>query len=102
MPDATYANYPFFTPGGGDARRTEALVEDEGNHWLGGLLLTAQLVSTETRSQSGELPERQDLDLVVGPGRSHYASFEWPDLDAISPWLNEYITSRIDGQGLGI
>ena len=44
----------------------------------------------------------QDFDLVVGQGRSHYASFTWADLDAIAPWMEDRIVRRIDGQGLGI
>lgn len=63
--------------------------------------LTAQLVSQSTHIHFGEMPILQDLDLVVGPGRSHYASFTWTDLDTIAPWMADVITKRIDGQGLG-
>ncbi len=51
---------------------------------------------------SVEGPPLQDLDLVVGPGRSRYASFTWVDLAAIAPWMEEKITKKIDGPGLGL
>ncbi|KAH8118654.1 hypothetical protein DFH11DRAFT_1568580 [Phellopilus nigrolimitatus] len=103
QPSSSHANYPFFTPGGGDLRwRGAGLLEEQGNYWVGGMLLTAQLVTQDTRTHSGEMPALQDLDLVVGPGRSHYMSLIWADLDAIAPWMSECITKRIDGQGLGI
>jgi hypothetical protein len=44
----------------------------------------------------------QDFDLVVGQGRGHYASFTWDDLDAIAPWMQDRITKRLDGPGLGL
>lgn len=34
-------------------------------------------------------------------GRQQYASFTWSDLWAIAPWLEERITKKIDGPGLG-
>jgi hypothetical protein len=37
-----------------------------------------------------------------GPAnRLHFASFEWKDLFAIAPWMDEVISKRIDGAGLG-
>jgi hypothetical protein len=50
----------------------------------------------------GDGPFLQDLDLVVGFGRSQYASFTWADLDCIAPWMKDLVTKRIDGPGLGI
>ncbi|KAI5119587.1 hypothetical protein M0805_005759 [Coniferiporia weirii] len=102
-PSSSHTNYPLFTAGGEDVRWTgEGMMEEHGNYWVGGLLLTAQLVTPQTRTHSGEMPALQDLDLVVGPGRSHYMSFTWADLEAVAPWMTERITKRIDGQGLGI
>ena len=79
-------------------------VDEDGSdkQWVGPLLLCAQLCSAETRTHFGELPILQDLDLVVGPGRSRYISFLWEDLDAIAPWLTSHIVKRINGQGLGL
>ncbi|THH11905.1 hypothetical protein EW145_g329 [Phellinidium pouzarii] len=103
QPSPRHINYPLYTPGGEDVRWTGAgLLEEQGNFWVGVQLLTAQLVTPQTRTHSGELPVLQDLDLVLGPGRSHYMSFTWADLDAIAPWMRERIVKRIDGQGLGI
>ena len=66
------------------------------------LRLTAQITSTQTNRPWGDGPYLQDLDLVVGFGRSHYASLSWADLDCIAPWMKDLITKRIDGPGLGI
>jgi hypothetical protein len=49
----------------------------------------------------GDGPFLQDLDLVVGFGRSQYGSFTWADLDCIAPWMKDLVTKRIDGPGLG-
>jgi hypothetical protein len=54
----------------------------------------------ETSSHNG--PPLQDSDLIVGPGRQQYVSFTWEDLWSIAPWLEEKITRKIDGPGLGI
>jgi hypothetical protein len=43
-----------------------------------------------------------DRDLIVGPGRQQYASFTWDDLGILAPWLEEKITKKIDGPGLGL
>jgi len=64
--------------------------------------LTAQITSTRTGMPWGDGPFLQDLDLVVGFGRSQYASFTWADLDCIAPWMKDLVTKRIDGPGLGI
>jgi hypothetical protein len=63
--------------------------------------LTAQITSPQTSMPWGDGPFLQDLDLVVGFGRSQYASFTWADLDCIAPWMKDLITRRIDGPGLG-
>lgn len=55
-----------------------------------------------THELSGDWLPFQDLDLVVGPGRQQYASFTWADLWAIAPWMEERITKKIQGPGLGI
>lgn len=103
QPRPAHANYPFFTPGGADKRWAGSRLDEErGKLWVGGLLLCAQLCTSETRTHFGEGPVLQDLDLVVGPGRNKYASLGWADLDAIAPWLGERITKRIDGQGLAL
>jgi hypothetical protein len=60
--------------------------------------ITAQLVGSRTKEPTNTMP-LQDRDLVVGAGRSQYASFTWTDLDAIAPWLD--IPKKIDGPGLG-
>ncbi|SRR6266404_3707722 len=63
--------------------------------------LTAQITSPQTSMPWGDGPFLQDLDLVVGFGRSQYASFTWADLDCIAPWMKDLVTKRIDGPGLG-
>lgn len=63
--------------------------------------LIAQITSPQTSMPWGDGPFLQDLDLVVGFGRSQYASFTWADLDCIAPWMKDLITRRIDGPGLG-
>lgn len=63
--------------------------------------LTAQLVGPKTKESFNDGPRLQDMDLVVGPGRSSFASFTWADLDAVAPWMNAELTKRIDGPGLG-
>lgn len=63
--------------------------------------LTAQLIGPQTHKSFLEGPALQDLDLVVGPGRNQYASFTWEDFIAIAPWMEESITKKIVGPGLG-
>jgi len=64
--------------------------------------IIAQLLGPHIHDPSGlEWPHLQDLDLVLGPGRNQYASFSWPDLAAIAPWMEEKITKKINGPGLG-
>jgi hypothetical protein len=38
----------------------------------------------------------------AGEGRQQYASFTWSDLCAIAPWVDEKITKKIQGIGLGL
>ncbi|KAF8969430.1 hypothetical protein BDZ97DRAFT_243762 [Flammula alnicola] len=71
QPAPTHCNYPFFTPGGNDLR------------WVG-----------------SEEIEENGLHWV-GSLMQQYASFNWNDLWAITPWMDELITKRIDGPGLG-
>jgi hypothetical protein len=63
--------------------------------------LIAQILGPHTHELSGDWLPLQDLDLVVGPGRQQYASFTWSDLWAIAPWMEERITKKIEGPGLG-
>jgi hypothetical protein len=64
--------------------------------------MIAQILGPRIHEPSGQdWPSLQDLDLVVGQGKNQYASLSWPDLWAIAPWMEERITKRIDGPGLG-
>ncbi|TDL29843.1 hypothetical protein BD410DRAFT_780342 [Rickenella mellea] len=102
QPMPSHSNYPMYTPGGGDMRWLGSReLEDQGRQWVGGLMLTAQLTTAQTRIPSTEGPELQDLDLVIGPGRGQYASLTWADLSAIAPWMEEHLLKKIDGPGLG-
>lgn len=40
-------------------------------------------------------------DTLPNAGRQQFASFGWSDLWAVAPWMDERITKRIDGPGLG-
>ncbi|TFY71988.1 hypothetical protein EVG20_g1027 [Dentipellis fragilis] len=102
LPSPSHTEYPYYTPGGQDKRwlGNEAL-EEGGLTWAGGLMITAQITGPQTAVHWAESPPLQDLDLVVGFGRSQYSSFTWADLEAIAPWMEERITKKIDGQGLG-
>jgi len=103
LPALSHAAYPFYTEGGGDKRwLISETGEEEGREWVGGLMLTTQITSSQTSMPWGDGPLLQDLDLVVGFGRSQYASFTWADLDCIAPWMKELVTKRVDGPGLGI
>ncbi|KAG6903413.1 hypothetical protein C0995_005436 [Termitomyces sp. Mi166 len=103
IPAPSHSNYPYYTPGGGDKRwLEESEIEEEGLRWVGGLMIVAQLVGPHTHDLSGDWLPLQDLDLVVGPGRNQYASFTWMDLWAIAPWMEDRITRKIQGPGLGI
>ncbi|KAG6817860.1 hypothetical protein H0H87_001692 [Tephrocybe sp. NHM501043] len=101
LPALSHANYPYYTPGGGDKRWLgKGEVEEEGLRWVGSLMIIAQLVGPRTQDLSGDWPPLQDVDLVNGFGRSQYASFTFEDLWAIAPWMKERITKTIDGPGL--
>ncbi|KAH7930666.1 hypothetical protein BV22DRAFT_1101626 [Leucogyrophana mollusca] len=103
LPSHSHRNYPFYTPGGGDKRWLgSGSFEEEGLDWVGGLMLTAQLVGPHTRDSPAGSLALQDIDLVVGAGRGQFASFTWQDLLVIAPWMEERITKFIDGQGLGL
>uniref|UniRef100_A0A8H7XXZ0 F-box domain-containing protein n=1 Tax=Psilocybe cubensis TaxID=181762 RepID=A0A8H7XXZ0_PSICU len=107
QPATTHANYPLFTSGGGDSRWNDLdEIEESGLHWVGALMqamvshprllkshnlffccrITAQLICP---SRDSDNPRHQ------------YASFAWDDLWAIAPWMDEIITKRINGAGLG-
>ncbi|KAI0660784.1 hypothetical protein C8Q70DRAFT_912249 [Cubamyces menziesii] len=100
LPSRCHARYPFYTPGGEDKRwlGTEEL-EEGGRQWVGPMLITAQLIGPQTKEPAGDEPPLQDLDLLVGPGRSQYASLSWADLAVIAPWLE--LGQKVNGIGLG-
>ncbi|KAG7097284.1 hypothetical protein E1B28_004649 [Marasmius oreades] len=101
-PASSHKHYPWYTPGGFDKRWLESDgVEEEGRKWVGSMMIVAQLRGPRTHEPSQIEPPLQDLDLITGPGRHQYASFVWNDLWAIAPWLEERVTRKIDGQGLG-
>ncbi|KAJ7780996.1 hypothetical protein B0H16DRAFT_1658683 [Mycena metata] len=105
LPAQTHINYPFYTPGGGDKRWIMPEDSEEaGLEWIGGLMIVAQILGQgiNDASTTHGWPPFQDGDLLVGPGRQQYVSLTWDDLWAIAPWLEEKITRRIDGPGLGI
>lgn len=100
LPALSHANYPFYTPGGEDKRWVgTADLEEEGMQWVGGLMITAQIIGACTKEHFVEGPPFQDWDLVRGSNRSQYASFTLADLAAIAPWLD--IPKKIGGPGLG-
>jgi hypothetical protein len=46
MPAPSYAEYPFYTPGGGDKRwLISGNVEEEGHQWVGGLMSVCRSIS---------------------------------------------------------
>jgi len=116
VPSASHTNYPNYTPGR-QARCSATLagLEDGGYVWVGSFMsvstffcfqhfindklcrLVAQLMNP-----SHIKPDEEDFELVVGPGRSQYCSFTWPDLWAIAPWIVDKVTKRIEGPGLGL
>jgi len=87
-PNWKYANYPFYTPGGNDRRwNGSGEAEEDGLQWVGGMMHS---IITQLLSPHDSSPTQQ------------YASFSWADLWTIAPWLEDRITKRIDGPGLGI
>ncbi|KAF9263708.1 hypothetical protein L218DRAFT_1034187 [Marasmius fiardii PR-910] len=102
LPASSHRNYPRYTPGGYDKRWLESEgVEEDGLNWAGPMMIIAQLKGPRTQEPSPAGPPLQDLDLVSGPGRHQYASFVWNDLWSIAPWMEERITRKIEGLGLG-
>ncbi|KAF4619500.1 hypothetical protein D9613_005270 [Agrocybe pediades] len=86
QPSFSHRAYPYHTPGGHDMRWASSQEIVEGDmRWVGNMMLTAQLLGPTS----------------LGSAASRYASFSWQDLWAIAPWMQEVITSRIDGLGLG-
>ena len=51
--------------------------------------ITAQLLSSSRDVENGRF------------GTQQYASFDWNDLWAIAPWMQEVITKKLNGAGLG-
>ncbi|KXN86129.1 hypothetical protein AN958_10496 [Leucoagaricus sp. SymC.cos] len=111
-PSPSYANYPFYTPGGGDRRWVSMPETEEGMHWVGPLIVTS---SADTawepapfESSIFDIPHSM-WETVSGAvfcgvgyaGRQQFASFAWNDLWTIAPWMDERITKRLDGPGLG-
>lgn len=102
MPSPSHANYPLHTPSGEDKRWIgSGTLEEGGQLWVGPLMLTAQITGLQTNTHWADGPQFQDLDLVLGSGRSQYSSFTWADLAAVAPWMDERLTKKIDGPGLG-
>ncbi|KAI0638390.1 hypothetical protein C8Q77DRAFT_1243078 [Trametes polyzona] len=99
-PSKCHARYPFYTPGGEDKRwlGTDEM-EEGGRQWVGPMLITAQLIGPHTKEPLPDGTPLQDLDLMVGLGRTQYASLSWADLTAIAPWLEP--TQKVTGEGLG-
>ena len=117
VPSVSHKSYLNYTPGGQDSRwATLAALEDGSRVWVGSLM-SVQIVCCFQRFRNDEKlcrlvaqlinpclinPDEENSDLVVGPGRSQYSSFTWPDLWAIAPWMADKVTKRIEGPGLGI
>ncbi|KIM46406.1 hypothetical protein M413DRAFT_313631 [Hebeloma cylindrosporum] len=90
QPALTHKNYPFYTHGGGDSRWVGSEeMEKNGLHWVGSLMITAQLLNWTRDADNGRC------------GTQQYASFDWNDLWAIAPWMQEVITKKVTGAGLG-
>ncbi|KAJ6515630.1 hypothetical protein C8R45DRAFT_957157 [Mycena sanguinolenta] len=106
LPAQTHINYPFYTPGGADKRwiiSEDAEDSEAGLEWVGGLMVVTQILGQGIDEPLSEnQPPLQDRDLIAGPGRQQYVSFTFDDLSAIAPWLEDKITKRIDGPGLGL
>jgi hypothetical protein len=73
--------------------------------------IVAQLHPTHGPAPGGAAAEADPHDPVTfeqhilqgqGQPTGRWASFGWPDLWAIAPWLQERITKRVEGHGLGI
>jgi hypothetical protein len=100
-----HANYPFYTPGGLDLRWSNYSDIEEGSRWVGSLMCVNISLPpwffclTRAIRLVAQILGPSDGD-ALQPSRQ-YASFDWSDLWAIAPWLEEIITTRIDGPGLG-
>ncbi|PFH51290.1 hypothetical protein AMATHDRAFT_75022 [Amanita thiersii Skay4041] len=93
LPALIHENYPFYTPGGGDNRWFgSGEVEEDGLQWVGRMLIVAQILGSNDGTAGQESEQ----------GRQQYASITWRDLWAIAPWLEERVTKKINGPGLGI
>ncbi|KAG2156301.1 hypothetical protein DEU56DRAFT_723385 [Suillus clintonianus] len=93
LPAESHRNYPLYTPGGGDRRW--GFLEEEGQQWVGGLMITVQLIRPRA------IGYEEDESEFAG-SRNQFASFTWHDLLTIAPWMKERVTKFIDGPGLGI
>ncbi|KAF8897824.1 hypothetical protein BD779DRAFT_1492615 [Infundibulicybe gibba] len=100
LPSLIHWNYPRYTPGGGDKRWLDS--DEEDFQWVGGVMITAQIIGPHIHESPSHRPPLQDMALVSEAGRQQYASFTWSDLWCIAPWMEERITRKIDGPGLGI
>ena len=58
--------------------------------------ITAQLMPSSVENSAGS-----EVDLSQ-QASTRYVSFSWADMSAIAPWMDDYITTRIDGPGLGV
>jgi len=79
--------------------------------WIGPILIVAQLYPTHGPAPDSAAAESDPHDpatfeqhILQGQDQpaGRWASFGWPDLWAIAPWLQERITKRVEGHGLGI
>ncbi|OAX44035.1 hypothetical protein K503DRAFT_579751 [Rhizopogon vinicolor AM-OR11-026] len=96
LPVESQRNYPLYTPGGGDRRWLgSGSFEENGQHWVGGLMVTAQLIRPRVGGYEEDEPGS-------GASWNQFASFTWQDLLTIAPWMKERVTKSIDGPGLGI
>jgi len=120
-PHPTHASYPNHTPGGrdwrwqkgGDVVRLSLIGEqetvfvhpsDDDRVWVGPMLIAAQLYPNYVQAQNvSDVTDSQSFENdILYTQTSRWASFGWADLWAIAPWLEERITKRIEGEGLGI
>ena len=64
--------------------------------------IVAQLYPTHDPSVADTSPQEFEHSILQGRTQGRWASFGWADLWTAAPWLQERITKRIDGEGLGI